>query len=393
MVFGGFGCSVTDIPPGCLQFVSLVSRVLYTQEIAPNMETALVLCEGSFNRTGGKTAAGLVRHSLRFKVLGILDSTLAGKDAGEVLDGKRVGIPIYSSVRDALSRLGKNPDYLIVGVATVGGFLPKNFRPALREAIKNRINIISGLHHWLAQDPEFADLAKKYGVKIVDIRKEPPLEKMHYYRNLASKMKAIRIPVLGTDAASGKRTTAIMLAKELNKRGIKTSFVATGQTGLLQGSRFGIPLDAIRGDYVVGELENAIDLANRTEHPKVIIVEGQGALSHPAYVTGSRAIVNASAPNAIVLQHAPARKWRTYHETELHLPNGTIDREMELIKCYVGCDVIGITINHQGMTRAQVEQKIKEYEEKYGIPACDVLVDGAGKIADAIVQRFFAKKR
>ena len=357
------------------------------------METALVLCEGSFNRTGGKTAAGLVRHSLRFKVLGILDSTLAGKDAGEVLDGKRVGIPIYSSVRDALSRLGKNPDYLIVGVATVGGFLPKNFRPALREAIKNRINIISGLHHWLAQDPEFADLAKKYGVKIVDIRKEPPLEKMHYYRNLASKMKAIRIPVLGTDAASGKRTTAIMLAKELNKRGIKTSFVATGQTGLLQGSRFGIPLDAIRGDYVVGELENAIDLANRTEHPKVIIVEGQGALSHPAYVTGSRAIVNASAPNAIVLQHAPARKWRTYHETELHLPNGTIDREMELIKCYVGCDVIGITINHQGMTRAQVEQKIKEYEEKYGIPACDVLVDGAGKIADAIVQRFFAKKR
>ena len=82
--------------------MSLVSRVLYTQEIAPNMETALVLCEGSFNRTGGKTAAGLVRHSLRFKVLGILDSTLAGKDAGEVLDGKRVGIPIYSSVRDAL---------------------------------------------------------------------------------------------------------------------------------------------------------------------------------------------------------------------------------------------------------------------------------------------------
>lgn len=261
----------------------------------------------------------------------------------------------------------------------------------MREGIKNGINVISGLHQWLAQDPEFAELAKQYGVNIVDIRKEPPLEKMHYYRNLASKMKAIRIPVLGTDAASGKRTTAIILTKELNKRGIKTSFVATGQTGLLQGSKFGIPLDAIRGDYVVGELEHAIDLAYRTERPKVIIVEGQGALSHPAYVTGSRAIVNASAPNAIVLQHAPARKWRTYHEAELHLPDGTIDREMELIKCYVGCDVIGITINHQGMTRAQVEQKVVEYENRYSVPACDVLVDGAGKIADAIIQRFFAK--
>ena len=357
------------------------------------METALVLCEGSFNRTGGKTAAGLVRHSLRFKILGILDSTMAGKDAGMVLDGKKAGIPIFSSVKQALSKLPKKPDYLVVGVATVGGYLPKTFRPAIREAIKNEINIISGLHQWLAQDPELSELAKKHGVTITDIRKEPPLEEMHYYRNLASKMNAVRIPILGTDAASGKRTTAVILTKELNKRGIKTSFVATGQTGLLQGSRFGIPLDAIRGDYVVGELENAIDLAYRTEHPKIIIVEGQGALSHPAYVTGSRTIINASAPNAIVLQHAPARKWRTYHETELHIPNGTIDREMELIKCLVDCPVIGITINHQGMTRQEVEKKISEYEVKYGMPACDVLVDGAGKIADVIIERFFSRKK
>lgn len=357
------------------------------------METALVLCEASFNRPGGKTAAGLVRHSLRFKILGILDSTVAGKDAGEVLDGKRVGILIYSSVKDALSKLPKKPDYLIVGVATVGGMLPNYFRPALREAIKNRINIISGLHQWLAIDPELSRLAEKHGVTITDIRKEPPLEKMHYYRNLASKMRAIRIPVLGTDAASGKRTTAIILTKELNKRGIKTSFVATGQTGLLQGSKFGIPLDAIRGDYVVGELENAIDMAYRTEHPKVIIVEGQGALSHPAYITGSRTIVSASGPHAVVLQHAPARKWRTYHETELHLPNGTIDREIELIRVLAGCDVIGITINHTGMTRKEVEDRIAEYEMKYGVPACDPLVDGPGKIANAIIERYFSKRK
>lgn len=356
------------------------------------METALVLCEGAFNRTGGKTAAGLVRHSLRFKILGILDSTLAGQDAGEVLDGKKAGIPIFSSVTDALKKLDKKPDYLIIGVATIGGMLPKAFRTAVREAIKNKVNIASGLHEWLADDPEFTKLAKEHGVTITDIRKEPPLEKMHYYRNLASKMKCIRIPVLGTDAASGKRTTAVILTKELNERGVKTAFVATGQTGLLQGSKYGIPLDAIRGDYVVGELENAIDLAYRNEKPDLIIVEGQGALSHPAYVTGSRAIVNASAPNAVVLQHAPGRKWRTYHETELHLPNGTIEREMELVRVSAGCDVIGITINHQNMTRAEVEEKTAEYEKKYGVPACDVLVDGPGKIADAIIARYFPEK-
>lgn len=357
------------------------------------METALVLCEASFNRTGGKTAAGLVRHSLRFEIVGILDSTLAGKDAGEILDGKRSGIPIFSSVTDALRNLKKKPDFLIIGVATVGGMLPKAFRPAIREALKNGISIISGLHEWLALDPELSELAKKHNVAILDIRKEPPLEKMHYYRNLASKMDAIRIPVLGTDAASGKRTTAVILTKALNERGIKTSFVATGQTGLLQGSRFGVPVDAIRGDYVVGELENAIQMAYEAEGPKVIIVEGQGALSHPAYVTGSRTIVSASQPNAVVLQHAPARKWRTYHETELHLPNGTIDCEMELIKVYANAPVIGITINHQGMTREEVREKSREYEEKYRVPACDVLWDGPDKIVDAIIDRFFPERR
>jgi uncharacterized NAD-dependent epimerase/dehydratase family protein len=357
-----------------------------------NMETAIILSEKAFGRTGGKTSHGLVRHSLRFKILGVLDSSRAGKDAGELLDGEKNGIPIFKSVSDALKKLPKKPDYLIIGVATVGGMLPKEFRPAIKEALRNRINVISGLHEWLAQDQEFSKLAKENGVTITDIRKEPPLKEMHYYRNLASKMKAVRIPILGTDAASGKRTTAIILTKELNSRGIKTSFVATGQTGLLQGSRFGIPLDAIRGDYVVGELENAIDMAYKAEHPKVIVVEGQGALSHPAYVTGSRTIVNASSPNAVVLQHAPARKLRTYHERELHLPNGTIDREMELIKVFSGADVMAISINHQGMTRKQVEAKIAEYEKKYGIPACDPLVDGAGKIADAIIKKFSLMK-
>lgn len=356
------------------------------------METAIILCEGQFGRPPGKTAAGLIRHSLRFEILGVIDSTKAGQDAGEVLDGKKKGIPIFASLEDALKKLPRKPSWLIIGVATVGGWLPKEFRPVVRSSIENGINIISGLHEWLGQDPEFGKHANAHGVKIVDIRKEPPLEKMHHYRGLACKMDAVRIPVLGTDAASGKRTTAIILTKELNARGIKTVFVATGQTGLLQGSKYGIPLDAIRGDFVVGELENAIEEAYEKEHPQVIIIEGQGALSHPAYVTGSRAIVNASCPSTVVLQHAPARKFRTYHP-ELKMPNSTIDRELELIKVYAKSDIVGITINHTDMTRAEVEQKINEYETKYGVPACDALVDGTGKIAEAIIRRFFSKSR
>jgi len=356
------------------------------------VETAIVLCEGAFGRPFGKTAAGLVRHSLRFKILGIVDSTTAGRDAGEVLDGKHAGIPIHASVGEAVVGAGAKPDYLIVGVATIGGMLPAKFREPVKDALRMGISVISGLHEWLADDRELRALAEGHGATITDIRKEPPLEKMHYFRNLARSMKAVRIPVLGTDAACGKRTTAIALTKELNARGVKTAFVATGQTGLLQGSRYGVPLDAIRGDYVVGELENAINEAYEDEHPDVIVIEGQGALSHEAYVTGSRAIVSASQPSAVVLQHAPHRVYRTFHADELHLPNGTIERETDLIHRLADCDVIAIAINHENMTRTEVLQRIAEYEEKYGVPACDVLVDGSGKIADAIIRRFFPEK-
>ncbi len=372
---------------------AVCSQVFNTRkQLRGAMETAIILCEGQFGRPPGKTAAGLVRHSLRFEILGVIDSTKAGHDAGEILDGKTSGIPIFASLEEAFDKARCRPDWLIIGVATVGGWLPKEFRPIVRSAIENGVNIISGLHEWLGEDPEFSKHANAHGVKIVDIRKEPPLEKMHHYQGLACKMDAIRIPMLGTDAAIGKRTAAIILTKELNARGIKTVFVATGQTGLLQGSKYGIPLDAIRGDFVVGELENAIVQAYEGEHPKVIIIEGQGALGHPAYVTGSRAIVSASCPSTVVLLHAPARQYRTYHP-ELKIPNSTIDRELELIRVYAKSDIVGIAINHTDMTRAEVERKITEYERKYGVPACDALVDGMGKIADAIIKRFFSKKR
>lgn len=355
------------------------------------METAIVLCEGGFGTPAGKTAAGLVRHSLRFKIVGIVDSTKAGEDTGAVLDGKENGIRVFGSVKEALTGLTETPDFMIIGIATIGGMLPDEFRRPIRDAVEGGVSILSGLHEWLADDDELSALAEKHGVALKDIRKEPPLRALHKYKDLARKLDCIRIPVLGTDAAIGKRTTAIVLSEALNERGIRTSFVATGQTGLMQGSKYGIPLDAIRGDYVVGELENAIVTAYREEKPQAIIIEGQGALSHPAYVTGSRAIVSAAQPQAVVLQHAPGRKYRSYTDDVPHLPVGTIDRESELIKVFGGCDVIGITINPESMTREEVVRIISEYESEYGLPVCDVLVDGPDKIVDAIINRFFSE--
>ena len=356
------------------------------------METAIILCEDGFGTPAGKTAAGLVRHSLRFRIIGIVDSKQAGRDAGEVLDGRTNGIPVFSSVKESLSKLPEKPQFMIIGIATIGGMLPDEFRQPIRDAIEGGVSIMSGLHEWLAEDEELSTLAAANGVVLHDIRREPPLRKLHKYKDLVRKLDCIRIPVLGTDAAIGKRTTAIVLTKALNDRGIRTAFVATGQTGLMQGSKYGIPLDAIRGDYVVGELEHAILTAYEEERPELIIIEGQGAMSHPAYVTGSRAIVSASRPQAVVLQHAPGRKFRSYTDDVPHLPVGTVERETELIRVCGGCDVIGIAINPESLERDDVVRVIAEYEKTYGIPACDVLVDGPDKIADAIVRRFFSER-
>lgn len=352
------------------------------------MDTAVILCEGAFGKPPGKTAAGLIRRSLRFKIVGVIDSTSSGADAGELLDGVKRGIPIFSSVSKLLSETGQKPDYLIVGVATIGGRLPDSFRGPITEALRSGIGVISGLHEYLADDPDFRFAASSGGAEIVDIRMEPPLDKIRHFRNLAKDIDCVRIPVLGTDAAIGKRTTALELTDSLNAIGIESVFVATGQTGLLQGSEYGVPLDAIRGDFVVGELEGEILRAWEERRPKIIIIEGQGSLSHPAYVTGSKAIISASSPNGVVLQHAPKRQYRTFHEDELHLPMPDIATEIEMVRTIVKCPVIGIGLNHTGMTREEISETIQEYQERYDVPCTDVLWFGAEELAKSIVRRF-----
>jgi len=341
------------------------------------MIDALVLCEGKFGTTTGKTASGLVRRSYKYRIVGVLDSTRAGQDAGQILDGKPNSIPIFSGVADALE--STKPSCLIIGVATVGGMLPADFRPVIRHAIESGLDIVSGLHEYLSDDPELSLLAKEHGASLQDIRRPPPLDKRHHFADRVRRIPALRIPVLGTDSAIGKRTTAWELTDSLNKAGIKAAFVATGQTGLLQGAKYGVPLDSIPGDFIVGELENAIMLAWESEKPQVIVVEGQGALSHPAYVCGSRAIVMASQPSGVVLQHAPMRRHRNYHP-ELKLPPSTIEGEMALVKAYSNAEVIALTLNHEGMSCEEADAKVADWEKTYGLPTCDALWHGCGKL-------------
>ena len=343
-----------------------------------------MLCEGQFGNYIGKTANGLVRYSERYEILGVLDSTKAGQMAHEVVEGASQGIPVFSDVPDALSGLGEPPDFLIVGVATIGGMLPAEFRPVIIEAIENGMGIIAGLHEFLSEDEELSSLAGQYGVELIDVRKEPPLQDMKRFANLCCDLPCLRIPVLGTDSSIGKRTTAIELTKALNNEGIRTAFVTTGQTGILQGFKYGVPLDSIQGDYMVGELEQAIVKAHSEENPKVILIEGQGAISHPAYVCGSRAVITASQPSGIILQHAPGRQYRNFRKNELKLPMPSLGDEIKMLELFSKTEVIAITLNHEDLNEDEVDAIADEYEDQFGVPCCDVFRHGCEKLVNVI---------
>ncbi len=348
------------------------------------MERALVLCEGAFGQSLGKTANGLVRHSMKYRIVGVLDSTKAGRDAGEVLDGRRAGIPVFAGLADALAKLPERPEVLVIGVATFGGYVPQEFRPVVREAIDAGLDVAAGLHEFLADDPEFAALAGRRGVRLVDVRKPRPLRELEQFSDRSRHLPCLRVPVLGTDGSIGKRTTAILLADALNAAGVKTEFVATGQTGLLQGARYGVPIDSIGGDFMVGELESQIVKAYQENRPEVIVVEGQGSISHPAYVCGTRAIIMASMPSGIVLQHAPGRKTRNFRRDVVAWPMPAIDREIQMLEMFSDSKVIAITINHEDLTPDDVHRIEREYESAHGVPACDPLLDGCDKLVNKI---------
>ncbi len=356
----------------------------------PHHPTAVVYCEANFGAMDGKTANGLVRHSEKYKIHSVIDSTKSGMDSGVVLDGIANGIPIYCDLATALEHSDGVPDYFIFGMAPSSGMLSPVERSLVLEAMGLGMNIVNGLHEFLNDDPEFAEASRAGNVEIIDIRRPRPKKDLRMFSGSIATVTCPRIAVLGTDGAIGKRTTATILARALNERGIKTVLVGTGQTGLIQGARYGIAVDAIPCQFCSGELESTIVEAFDGEQPDVIIIEGQGALSHPAYLT-SAYILRGSMANGVVMQHAPAR---THLGDFPQTPMPTAASEINLIETFARTKVIGLTINHENMTDEEVGTAIKSYENELGIPATDALTRSPDRLVDMVVEAFpFLKEK
>ncbi|MCT0201218.1 DUF1611 domain-containing protein [Synechococcus sp. CS-602] len=351
---------------------------------APAGIPAVIYCEGQFMSPDGKTAHGLVRHSERFRIAAVIDSLCAGADAGLLLDGVANGIPVVADLEAAFALGGAPLRTLIYGMAPADGLFSPTDRAVLLGAVRAGLGLVNGLREFLGDDAEFTAAAALHQVTIEDVRRPPALKDLRLFSGAIARAHCRRIAVLGTDGAIGKRTTATLLVQALNDHGIRAVLVSTGQTGMIQGGRYGLPLDAIPSQFCSGEVEAAVVLAYETEQPQVIVIEGQGALSHPAYLS-STFILRGSQPQAVVLQHAPKRRYRCdFPQVAMPTPQS----EITLIEAFAPTRVIGMTLNHEGMEVAEIPAAIALYEAELHIPVTDALACPPERLVQMVMRAF-----
>lgn len=338
---------------------------------------AIVITGGYLASSNAKTAHGLIRGTERFNVLAIIDEKFPGADAGEILDKKKRNIPVYATIAEALKTLKEPVKYCVIGVATKGGVIPETLRVMIKEALESNLSIVNGLHDYVSDNEELATIANQRGLEIIDVRKPKKFKDLHFWSGKIAEVKCPKIAVLGTDCALGKRTTSRFLVEAMRKAGYKAEMIYTGQTGWMQGSKYGFVFDSTLNDFISGEMEHAIWSCYKEEKPDIIFIEGQSSLRNPSGPAGSEWIVSAAA-EAAVLQHNPARKqFKDLEFYPAYLPS--VKDEIDLIKIY-GAPTVAVTINSMKMTEAEAREAAKKYEAELGIPAILPLEDGLERL-------------
>ncbi len=339
---------------------------------------AIVYAEGAFNTPNGKTAHGLVRFTERYEVVGVLDSRYNGQDAGMVLDQKPYNIPVFSNLDDALMKLGKDgqPTSFVIGLAPDGGRLPDEARTEIKNALSKGLNVDSGLHDFLYKNPDIVKLANENHCRIRDIRRTPDRDELHFFTGKIEEVNCLKIAVLGTDSAIGKRTTAWMIVHGFRKAGLKAELAGTGQTAWMQGAKYSMIMDSCINDFVSGEIEHVVHEAWKNESPDLIVIEGQGSLMNPAYPGGFE-ILAAGRPDYVVLQHAPKRlEYDGFPGYRLH----SLPEQVNAIETISGKKVIAITVNHEDMKPEEIQSACQEITKQTGLPAYDVLANGPDEL-------------
>jgi uncharacterized NAD-dependent epimerase/dehydratase family protein len=333
----------------------------------------LILAEG---RSGdphyGKTMRGVVRYGAE-PVVAILDS----ERAGETYEG----IPIVGTVNDALCF---NPTTALVGVATQGGRFPPAWRDLLKTAIAKGLDLENGLHEYVTEDAELAELARRHSVELRDLRKPP--EGLNVPTGESLELDARIVLTVGSDCAIGKMTVSLELDREATRRGLASQFVPTGQTGIAIAG-WGISVDAVVSDFVAGAAERLV-VEGGARGGELLWVEGQGALLHPAYSGVTLGLIHGSAPHAFVLcHHAGTTEIEGY-------PGHSQGSLPELVGLHEAVSlparkapVAAIALNTRGLEEDEARAAVTQVQAETGLPTDDPIRFGPGKLLDAVLAR------
>lgn len=342
--------------------------------------TAAILTDGAFATPEAKTAHGLVREGTRYRIVSVIAAAEAGRDAGEVLDGRPRGIPIHGSL-ESMFEAGVHPEHVLIGVATHGGRLPPSLRAMALVAASRGIHVVNGLHELLASDAELVAVAARTGARLIDIRAPKRAIDLPVWTGEALALRVPRIAVLGTDCALGKRTTCRLLLAACRAAGLRAEMIYTGQTGWMQGGTYGFIYDATLVDFVSGELEQALVRCVRETSPDVIFIEGQSSLLNPLVPCGSVYFL-AGGVTGVILQHAPGRRYYDGLESiGREIP--PVGDEMRLIEDY-GARTLAITLNGEGLSAEALVREEERLSREHGIPVVRPLESGVGALVDVV---------
>ena len=257
----------------------------------------VILSHGAFNYIKNKTGNMLIRYRTE-EVVAVLDRTKSGITAYDEL-GYGENIPVLDNFDDCIDF---KPDTLVIGNASQGGFISDEYRVEVIKAIEFGCDIISGMHHFINDDEEFVQLAERFNVSLFALRRPP--DPPNFPKGSWHKRKIPVLLIVGTDCDTGKMTTAWEVSERLKSKDRKVEFIGTGQTGILL-SGAGVPIDAVKADFMAGEIENMIDKV--PDDTELIIVEGQGALTNQYYAGVTLGLLHGAMPDYMLMTHDPAR--------------------------------------------------------------------------------------
>lgn len=341
------------------------------------MRKYVVLAPGQFAENA-KTAHGVIRYSSD-ETVAVVDSSCAGRTVRDVLPYLECSAPIIASVSEALRH---KPTSLLIGTAPKGGKLPSEWRAEILTAIESGLEIVSGLHDMLGDDAEFAAAAQRNGVAIWDVRKPPEVP---LFDGSAYDVKAPVLLAVGNDCAVGKMTVMLELARAARAAGEHAEFVPTGQTGIMIAG-WGIAVDRVISDFATGASEQLVLQADRRD-PQYILVEGQGAINHPAYAPVTLALLFGCAPDALLLVADPKRAIMETYGTPTLSYSELIAVHENLCATVKPARVVGIALNTFGLDENAAAEEVARARAETSLPAGDVVRNGAAELWKAIAPK------